>query len=73
MSNQTITYIVGAGCGAISLIAFFTLVLVPALSSYRGPLARVGAALLSIYVLAAFIGVGVLLGALIILEWPRLF
>ena len=73
MSNQTITYIVGAGCGAISLIAFCTLVLVPALSSYRGPLARVGAALLSIYVLAAFIGVGVLLGALIILEWPRLF
>ncbi len=73
MSNQTITYIVGAGCGAISLIAFCTLVLVPALSSYRGPLARVGAALLSLYVLAAFVGVGVLLGALIIIEWPQLF
>jgi len=28
---------------------------------------------LSVYVLAAFVGAGVLLGALIILEWPRLF
>ena len=73
MSNQTVTYIVGAGCGVISLIAFCVLVLVPALSSYRRPLARFGAAVLSLYVLAAFVGIGVLLGALIILEWPRLF
>jgi hypothetical protein len=73
VSNQTITYIVGAGCGAIVLIAFCTLVLVPAVSSYRGVLARFGAALLSLYVLAAFIGVGVLLGALIILKWPQWF
>ncbi len=73
MSNQTITYVVGGGCAVISLIAFCTLILVPALSSYRGPLARVGAAVLSLYVLAAFVGVGVLAGALIILEWPRLF
>jgi hypothetical protein len=28
---------------------------------------------LSLYVLAALVGVGVLLGALIILEWPRVF
>ena len=47
--------------------------LVPALSSYRRPLERVGATLLSLYVLAAFIGVGVLVGALVIFEWPRLF
>jgi hypothetical protein len=73
VSNQTITYIVSAGCGAIVLIAFCTLVLVPAVSSYRGVLARFGAALLSLYVLAAFIGVGVLLGALIILKWPQWF
>ena len=73
MSNQTITYIVGAGCGAITLIAFCTLVLVPAVSAYRGGLARLGAALLSLYVLAAFVGIGVLVGVLIIYEWPRLF
>jgi hypothetical protein len=73
VSNTTITDIVAVGCGAISLIAFCTLVLVPALSSYRRPLHRVGAALLSLYVLAAFVGIGVLGGALIIFEWPRLF
>lgn len=73
MSNQTITYIVAAGCGAIVLIAFCTLILVPALSSYRGPFARVGAFLLSLYVLAAFVGVGVVVGALVIVQWPQWF
>jgi hypothetical protein len=73
VSNTTITDIVAVGCGAISLIAFCSLVLVPALSAYRRPLQRVGAALLSLYVLAAFLGLGVLLGALIILEWPHFF
>ena len=29
--------------------------------------------MLSVYVLAAFVGIGVLLGALIVVEWPRLF
>ncbi len=73
MSNQTITYIVGAGCALIVVVAFATLVLVPAMSSYRRPLHRLAAAFLSLYVLAAFVGIGVLLGALIIFEWPRIF
>lgn len=73
MSNQTVTYIVGAGCAVIVLVAFASLVLVPAISAYRRPLHRVAAAFLSLYVLAAFVGVGVLLGALIIFEWPRIF
>ena len=73
MSNTTVTYIVGAGCAAIGVIAFFALVLVPSVTAYRRPLERVAAVVLSFYVLAAFIGAGVLLGALIILEWPRLF
>lgn len=73
MSNQTITYLVSAGCGAIALIAFTTLVLVPVLSSYRGVVGRIGAFLLSLYVLAAFVGVGVVVGALIIVKWPEWF
>jgi hypothetical protein len=73
LSNQTITYIVGAGCAVIVLIAFGGLVLVPAVSAYRRPLHRVAAAVLSLYVLAAFVGIGVLAGALVILEWPRIF
>ncbi len=37
------------------------------------PLERVAVVVLSLYVLAAFVGIGVLLGALIVVEWPRLF
>ncbi len=73
MSNQTVTYLVGAGCAVVVLLAFASLVLVPAVTAYRRPLHRVAAVFLSLYVLAAFLGVGVLLGALIIFEWPRVF
>jgi hypothetical protein len=73
MTNQTITYLVAAGCGAIALIAFTTLVLVPVLSSYRGVVGRVGAFLLSLYVLAAFVGVGVVGGGVLIVKWPEWF
>ena len=47
--------------------------LAPAVTAYRRPLERFAVVILSLYVLAALIGVGVLLGALIILEWPRVF
>jgi len=73
VSNTTVTYVVGAGCGVIGIIAFCMLVLVPSVTAYRRPLERVAVVVLSMYVLAAFVGAGVLLGALIILEWPRLF
>ena len=73
MSNQTITYLVGAVLGVFGLAAFFALVVVPAVSAYRRPLQRVAAVILSLYVLAALIGVGVLAGALIVFEWPRVF
>jgi hypothetical protein len=49
------------------------LLVVPAVTAYRRPVERVAAVILSFYVLAAFLGAGVVLGALIILEWPRLF
>lgn len=73
MSNQSVTYLVGACLGVLGLSAFCTLVLVPAVTAYRRPLDRVAAVFLSLYVLAALVGLGVLLGAVVILEWPRLF
>ncbi|MHB1570041.1 MAG: hypothetical protein ACYC0H_12670 [Solirubrobacteraceae bacterium] len=73
MSNTTITYVVGAGCAVIGLIAFFSLILVPALTAYRRPAQRLAVVVLSAYVLAALVGVGILLGALVVLEWPRVF
>ncbi len=73
MSNQAITYLVGACAGVFGLAAFCALVVVPAITSYRRPLERVAVVILSLYVLAALVGLGVLAGALIVFEWPRVF
>lgn len=73
MTNTQVTYLVGACCGVLGLAAFVTLVLVPALTAYRRVWERLAVVVLSGYVLAALLGVGVVLGALIVVEWPRLF
>lgn len=73
MSNQSVTYLVGAGLGLFGLAAFCTLVLTPAITAYRRPLERAAVVVLSLYVLAALVGIGILLGSLIIVEWPRVF
>jgi hypothetical protein len=73
MSNQDVTYLVGASLGVFGLAAFCALVLVPAVTAYRRPLERIAAVILSLYVLAALVGVGVVVGAVIVFEWPRLF
>lgn len=74
MTNTAITNLVGACCGIGALAAFTGLVLIPAVSAYGRLWERVAAAFLSLYVLAACIGIGVLLGAWIWLwVWPRLF
>ena len=73
MSNTSITYLVGACLGVFGLAAFCVLVLVPAITAYRRPLERVAAGILSLYVLAALVGIGLVLGAVVVLEWPRVF
>lgn len=73
MTNQAITYLVGACLGVFGLAAFIALVVVPAASAYRGVLQRAAVVILSVYVLAALIAAGLLLGAVIVVEWPRIF
>lgn len=73
MSNQTITYLVGGCLGVLGLVAFSLLVVVPAMASYRRVLERAAALVLSLYVLAALVGAGVVIGAIVVVEWPRLF
>jgi hypothetical protein len=73
MSNQSVTYLVGAFLGVFGLTAFCALVVAPAITAYRRPLERAAVLILSLYVLAALVGVGIVLGALIVIEWPRLF
>ncbi|MGC9220345.1 MAG: hypothetical protein ACP5H2_03190 [Solirubrobacteraceae bacterium] len=73
MTNSQVTYLVGAGCAVIALGAFITLVLAPALQSFRRAWERIAVIVLSGYVFAALVGGGVLLGAWIVLQWPRWF
>lgn len=73
MSNTSVTYLVGACAGVFGLVVFCTFVLAPAVTSYRRIHERAVAVVLSLYVLAAFVGLGIVLGALIVIEWPRVF
>jgi hypothetical protein len=62
MSNQTWTYIAIGSAAGVSLIAWVALVLVPAWMSFSRVWERLVATVLSLYVLAAFIAAGLLLG-----------
>jgi hypothetical protein len=59
--------------GVFGLALFCALVVVPAVASYRGALERVAAVILSLFVLAALVGIGVVIGAVVVVEWPRVF
>jgi hypothetical protein len=72
MSNTSITYLVAACAGVFSLAAYAAWVLVPAWSSYSRMWERFVAVFLSLYVLAAFVGLGVAAGAAVIWFWDRL-
>jgi hypothetical protein len=72
MSSTDVTYLVGGLSGLIGLAAFIALVIAPAMTSYRRPTERIAAILLSGYILAAFIGVGIVVGVIIVAEWPRI-
>jgi len=72
MSNQSITYLVGATCGVFGLAAYAGFILVPAWQAYSRLWERVAAAFLSLYVLVAFVGLGVAGGAAIIWFYDRI-
>jgi hypothetical protein len=72
MSNTSITYLVGACAGVFSVAAFAAWVLVPAWTAYSRAWERVAAVFLSLYVFAAFVGIGIAGGAAVIWFWDRL-
>jgi O-antigen ligase len=65
VSNETIIYVVAAGCAAIALVVWLALFVVPAWRSYSRWWERIAATFLTLYVLAALVVVGSLGGALI--------
>ncbi|HMJ02703.1 MAG TPA: hypothetical protein VK506_07165 [Conexibacter sp.] len=73
MSRDAITQLVAICAGIAGLGAFVALVTVPVVSSYERAWERVTAGLLSLWVLGAFVGAGVLAGAAVIYYWPRFF
>jgi hypothetical protein len=73
MSNVAITYLVAAVSGVLGVAAFAGWVLVPAWASYSRPWQRAAATVMSLYVLAAMLGLGLLGGAAIVWFWDRIF
>jgi hypothetical protein len=73
MSNGSITQLAVGAAALLSLAAFVALVVVPAVSAYQRTWERLVAGLLSLWVLGALAGVGVLAGGLVIYEWPHFF
>jgi hypothetical protein len=63
-------YLLFGGAGVVSLLAFALLILVPAIGSYGRGWEKATAALLSFFVLAALMLVGVAVGVMIVYFWP---
>jgi hypothetical protein len=72
VSNQTITYVVAIAAGLLGLAAYVAFILIPAWTSYSRVWERLCAAVLSLYVLAAFVAIGVAGGAAIVWFWDRI-
>jgi hypothetical protein len=72
MTNQTWTYIAIGAAGAISVAAWAVLILVPAVGSFSRVWERLVAVVLSLYVLAAFVLVGLMLGGLFLWYFDEL-
>jgi hypothetical protein len=73
VSNTAITYLVAACCGVFALAAYAAWILVPAWTAYTRLWERAAAAFLSLYVLAAFVGVGLVGGAAVVWFWDNIF
>jgi hypothetical protein len=72
MSNNTLTYLIAGGVGVISVALWAWLVLVPAVGAYQRWWQRAVAVVMSVYVLAAMVGAGALIGALFLWYYDRI-
>jgi hypothetical protein len=65
-------YLLFGAAGVVCLVIFVTLILTPALSSYGRIWEKVAAGFLSLFVLAALIVGGVVIGLVVVLYWPEI-
>jgi hypothetical protein len=72
MSNTSITYLVAAFSVVCGLAAYIGFVLVPAWNAYSRVWERCAAAFLTLYVVAACLGLGLAGGGAIVWFWDRI-
>ncbi len=65
-------YLIFGAAGLISLVAFVTLILVPALGSYGRAWEKVAAGFLSLFVLLILVSIGIGLGVLIVVNYNEI-
>jgi hypothetical protein len=58
--------------GVVSVTAFVTLILAPALGAYGRPWEKVAAGFLSLFVLAALVGIGLAIGVYVFFNWDEI-
>lgn len=72
MDSETITYVILGVTGALILGAYAYLILVPAWTAYGRNWERLAAAVLTLFVLAAFAGSGLGAGLVIVFYWDEI-
>lgn len=72
MNNNALTYLIAAVVGVISLSLWSWLILVPAYTAYTRWWQRTAAVVMSIYVLAAMLAAGGLIGAVFLWYYDRI-
>jgi hypothetical protein len=69
---ETITYMILVGAGVLGLGAFGWFIFVPAWTAYGRAWERVAAGVLTLFVLAAFGGAGLVAGLVIVFYWDSI-
>jgi len=72
MDSLTLTYIILGTAGVAGFACFAVLILAPAWSSYGRTWERFAAAFLSMFVLAAFAGLGLAIGLILLYYWDQI-
>lgn len=73
MSNDDqITYAVAGAAALVSIVAWIVLIVIPAWGSYWRLRERILAVVMSVYILAAFVGMGACAGAVFLYYYDRL-
>lgn len=72
MDAQTITYIILGAAGGVTLAAYGLLILVPTLGAYGRVWEKLAASMLTLFVLAALVGAGIVAGLVIVYFWDSI-